>query len=86
MIALFRRHVAACKFTSRKDRFCRCPIWAEGTVHGEKIRRSLDLRNREAAVRLVREWETHAPQGTLSVSDACDQFISGAQEERRNKL
>jgi hypothetical protein len=74
MIVVFRRHFAAVRI----DRSC--PIW-EGTVHGEKIRRSLDLRNWEAAVRLVREWEMHAPKGTLSVSDACDKFTSHATAE-----
>jgi len=47
--------------------------------------KALDLRNWEATVRLVREWQIHAPKGTLSVSDACDKFISDAKDERLNK-
>ena len=67
MIALYRRHVAGCKNKSRKQRNCRCPIWAEGTVHDEKVRRSLELSNWEAAVRLIREWEINKPSSTLTV-------------------
>ena len=52
-IALYRRHISDCRNTSRKQRNCRCPIWAEGTIHTEKVRRSLDLTNWEAAVRLL---------------------------------
>jgi integrase len=82
VITLYRRHQEACKFTSRRNKGCRCPIWAEGTVHGQKIRKSLDLRNWEAAVRLVREWEIYAPEKTLSVSDACDKFIADAKARK----
>src|ERR1022692_1583107 len=79
MIALFRRHQASCKLTSRKKRNCRCPIWAEGTVHGQKIRRSLDLRDWEAANRLVREWEIYTPANSVSVAEACKRFIADAK-------
>jgi len=82
VIALYRRHLEACKFTSRKDRSCRCPIWADGTVHGRKVRKSLDLRNWEAAVRLIREWEIHAPEKTVAISDACDRFIADAKARK----
>ena len=82
MIQIFRRHLAGCKFKSRKNRSCRCPIWAEGTVHGEKVRRSLDLSNWEAAVRLVREWEVSKPEKTVSMSDACDRFLADAKARK----
>ena len=76
---LYRRHLEACKFTTRKQRSCRCPIWAEGTIHGKKIRKSLDLQNWEAASRLTREWEIHAPEKTVSVSDAIGRFLADAK-------
>lgn len=79
VITIFRRHQEACKFTSRKKRSCRCAIWAEGRVHGQQIRKSLDLRDWEAAVRLVREWELHAPDNTLSVDEAAVRFIADAK-------
>lgn len=82
MIQIYRRHLAACKFKSRKNRACRCPIWAEGTVHGEKVRRSLDLTNWEAAVRLIREWEISKPEKTVSMSDACNKFVADAKARK----
>ena len=82
MIALYRRHVAGCKNTSRKQRNCRCPIWAEGTIHDEKIRRSLDLSNWEAAVRLVREWEINKPSSTLTVGEAFGKFLKDAEARK----
>ncbi len=79
LIALFRRHQTDCKFTSRRKRSCRCPIWAEGVVHGQKIRRSLDLRDWEAANKLVREWEVNKPGETLTVAAACKRFLADAE-------
>jgi integrase len=74
--------VAGCKNTSRKQRNCRCPIWAEGTIHDEKIRRSLDLSNWEAAVRLVREWEINKPSSTLTVGEAFGKFLKDAEARK----
>jgi integrase len=79
VITLYRRHLAKCKHTLRKYKKCRCPIWAEGTIHGKKIRKSLDLRNWEAAADVVHEWERHAPENTLTVSDAVDRFLADAK-------
>ena len=47
-----------------------------------KIRKSLDLRNWEAAVKLTREWELHAPHHTVTVADACERFIADAKARR----
>jgi integrase len=47
-------------------------------VHGQKIRRSLDLSNWEAAVKQTREWELFAPEGTLTVALACKKFLADA--------
>jgi hypothetical protein len=51
MLTIFRRHLSSCKHSSkgRKYRSCPCPISVEGTLRGERIRKSLDLRNWEAA-------------------------------------
>ena len=54
----------------------------EGTVHGEKVRRSLDLSNWEAAVRLIREWEISKPEKTVSMPDACDRFLADAKARK----
>lgn len=83
MLTIYRRHQESCKYTSRKHKNCRCAIWAEGTVHGQKIRKSLDLRDWEAALRLTREWEIHAPQNTVTVPEAAKRFIADAKARLR---
>jgi integrase/recombinase XerD len=57
MLTLYRRHRATCKHRSRRAKKCFCPIWAQGLLRGEAVRRSLDLTNWEAANKLVHEWE-----------------------------
>jgi len=82
VITIYRRHLEACKHTSRRHKSCSCPIWAQGTLRGKTIRRSLDLRNWEAAQRLVREWEVHAPEQTVTVEEACARFIADAKARK----
>ena len=57
MLILFRRHLRSCPHNSRSYRRCKCPIQVEGSLAGQKIRKSLDLTNWEAAQNRVREWE-----------------------------
>jgi hypothetical protein len=59
MLSLFRRHSSTCKHSNKGHsyRSCGCPISVAGTLRGEKIRKSLDLRNWEAATRIIRDWE-----------------------------
>ena len=83
MITLFRRHLAKCKHTSRKYKKCSCPISAEGTLHGQNIRKSLDLTNWEAATKLIREWEIHRPESAVTIDAACDRFIADAKSRLR---
>ena len=48
-------------------------------MHGEHIRKSLDLRDWEAAVKLIREWELNKPESTLLVRDAANKWITDAK-------
>jgi integrase/recombinase XerD len=57
MLNIFRRHLASCPQTNRKYRRCHCPIHVEGSLGGEKIRKSLDLTSWEAASSLIKGWE-----------------------------
>ncbi|HEY3742468.1 MAG TPA: tyrosine-type recombinase/integrase [Bryobacteraceae bacterium] len=75
MLTIYRRHRAECKFKGRRAK-CFCPIWAQGVLHGEKIRQSLDLTNWEAANKRVWDWEIHGRRNSLSLLDACDRFIA----------
>jgi integrase/recombinase XerD len=79
MIVLYRRHRKDCGYTSRHERRCRCPIYAEGSVGGEYLKKSLDLTSWEAAQANVREWEaagTLKAKAPVSIASAFDQFIA----------
>ena len=54
MLTAYRRHQAPCSHRSRRFKNCKCPIWVQGSLRGEYVRRSLDLRSWEAAANLVR--------------------------------
>ncbi len=83
MLAIYRRHQSPCKYTSRRFRNCKCPIWVQGSLRGEYVRRSLDLRSWEAASELVRGWEASGEVGVVkpevpTVAEAVTKFIEDA--------
>jgi integrase len=47
----------------------------EGKLHGELVRRSLDVRSWEAAQKLVRDWEIQGRK-PVTVNEACDRFMA----------
>ena len=74
MLTVYRRHRATCKHTSRRYKGCSCPLWAQGTLRGETIRKSLDLTNWEAAHKLIREWELNDLSSVITLSKAAESF------------
>ena len=61
---LYRRHAADCPYfnkprNSKGSRGCKaaCPIWVQGSLRGEYIRRALNLTSWEAASDLIRGWD-----------------------------
>jgi integrase/recombinase XerD len=84
MLTLYRRHIVTCPHRLRRFRRCRCPIWVEGTLRGEKIRKSLDLNAWEAASDLVREWEASGEIGVVkpevpTLAEAVAKFLADAK-------
>ncbi len=75
MLTLYRRHRANCKSTARRAK-CFCPIWVQGILRGENIRKSLDLTNWEAANKLVRDWEIEKPKNTPTIEEAATRFLA----------
>jgi len=47
MLNPYRRHSSDCKHKAkgRAYRQCKCPIWVQGTVNGEPVKRALDTRD-----------------------------------------
>lgn len=87
MLAIYRRHQPPCSHTSRRFRNCKCPIWVQGSLRGEYIRKSLDLRSWEAASDLVRGWEASGEIGVVkpevpSVKKAVVKFIEDAKARK----
>ena len=57
-LALYRRHLRTCKNANKGNRWtrCQCPIWVQGSIGGETIRRSLNTGNWTAASSIVHQW------------------------------
>src|SRR5208282_4731223 len=79
MLNLWRRHLARCKHTTRNQNKCSCPIWVQGTLHGKWMKKSLGIRNWEAAQKIVRDWEARNEGGTSSVKEAFQKFLADCE-------
>jgi integrase/recombinase XerD len=85
MLTIYRRHRAGCKHRSRHYKKCFCPIWVQGVVRGEPVRRALDLTNWEAANRKVQDLEIHGETRSISVVEACTKFLDDAKGRKLSK-
>lgn len=84
MLRLYRRHRTSCPQKSERYRRCGCPIYVEGTLRGEPVRKSLDLTSWTAATDVIAKWNEAGEIGAAraeapGVSDAVDQFIADAK-------
>jgi len=75
MLTIYRRHQKRCKHREkgRKYRDCSCPIWAQGTLAGEMIRKSIAVRGWQKAQEIVRKWEA---QGKIEDAPPQDNRIT----------
>jgi integrase/recombinase XerD len=88
-LAIYRRHSRDCQFYGRprrdsRSQRCRCPIWVQGSLGGEYLRRSLDLVSWQAAQDRVRGWEASGEVGIIradipSISEAVERFFDDAK-------
>jgi hypothetical protein len=90
MLTLYRRHTPDCTYFGKRRHAkgvnacaARCPIWVQGTLRGEVIRRSLDLRSWEAASDLIRGWDASGTIGVVkpevpTVKEALQKFFEDA--------
>jgi site-specific recombinase XerD len=85
MLTAYRRHVKTCAHCSdgRKYRRCRCPIWADGFIGREEVRKTLNTRDWEKAQGIIREWEAEGQEPpepeAISVGHAWEQFLADAE-------
>jgi integrase len=91
MLTTYRRHIKTCAHRSegRKYRRCRCPIWADGFIGREEIRRSLNTRDWEKAQGMIREWEAQGSQPPepepITIAQAWDEFLADAKARNLRK-
>jgi hypothetical protein len=78
-------HLGRCKHAAEGNRWtrCQCPIWIQGSIGGETIRRSLNTSNWTAASSIAHQWQSSGRIGVLkpelpTVADAVDQFLEEA--------
>ncbi len=50
----YRRHTPECGREASDITHCKCPIWAQGRIHGKTFRRSLGTRSRDKARAMVK--------------------------------
>jgi integrase/recombinase XerD len=83
MLTIYRRHKKYCEHRSegRKYRRCRCPIWVDGFLGTNEIRKSLDTADWQKAHDRVREWEAKGQIGSqlqqepITIEFARDEFL-----------
>jgi hypothetical protein len=88
MLTLYRRHTRDCTFFGKNRHAkganacaARCPIWVQGTLRGETIRRSLNLTSWEAAS----DWEAEEHPGETSAPVDAVARRAVAEEPRRRR-
>jgi integrase len=85
MLTIYRRHIKTCAHRSegRKYRRCHCPIWADGFIGREEIRKTLDTRIWEEAQDIIRQWEAEGSRPPESepiiIAEACQEFLRDAE-------
>jgi integrase len=85
MLTIYRRHLKKCdhRTEGRKYRRCRCPIWVDGFLGPEEIRKTLNTRDWEKAQAIIREWEAEGSQApepeAVTIAHAWEEFLADAR-------
>lgn len=84
MLRLYRRHRLSCGKTSERYRRCSCPVYVEGSLAGEYIRKALDLTSWEAASDLVAGWNASGQIGVMrretpTIQEAVQKHLTDAE-------
>ncbi len=89
MLTIYRRHRRGCvhRRKGRKYRRCQCPIWADGFLGGQEVRKSLRLRDWARAHGVVHQWEAEnrlsveQPQ-PVGIGQATETFLVDAKARK----
>ena len=93
MLTIYRRHKRGCEHRNegREYRRCKCPVWVEGKIGQEKVRKTLGVADWQKAQDKVRQWEAEGQrieeqQGQpLTFAEAREKFLADAEARRLNE-
>jgi integrase/recombinase XerD len=88
MLTVYKRHLQACGNPDRFYRRCKCPVWVEGTVLDNYIRRSLKTTSFERGIKIAREIED-APKPRIqkpkTLEEACASYLADCRQRNLAK-
>ena len=89
MLTTYRRHRKGCEHRGegRKYRRCRCPIWVDGFLAGQEIRKSLGIADWQKAQDKIRQWEameseTETGAEPMAIKEAGERFLADAKARK----
>jgi integrase/recombinase XerD len=89
MLTTYRRHQKDCEHrgAGRKYRRCRCPIWVDGFLGGQEIRKSLETTDWQRAQDFVRTMEATDNEPTktsdpIAIQFATEKFLADANARK----
>src|SRR5580700_3333600 len=90
MLIIYRRHnPSKCRFTSRAEFRCKCPIWVSGSKDGRRIREALDIRDWNKAQEMVRKWDVDGERpkakSRATIEEWRDHFVKDAEARNLSK-
>ena len=92
MLRPYRRHTESCahRDEGRACWTCRCPIWVQGFLGDQEIRKSLGLRDWQKADKKLRDWETAGVPAketgeAVSIEAAEKDFLARCEAEKLKK-
>src|SRR5436309_3224898 len=87
MLTLWRRHVKACPHGTkgRLHTKCSCPIWCDGEVNGERVRKSMDTRDWARAMRNLGKIEDPIHGFRPCGQPGCPEMVESGRCKRHTK-
>lgn len=88
MLVLYRRHLAECSHKAKGRTFkrCHCPIWLQGTIAGQPLRKSLDVTSWPRAEQLKLEIENgNTPKKNVSIKDTLAAWVKDCEDRNLAK-
>ncbi len=86
MIKLYSRHVSRCRHRGDRDHLrCDCPVWVQGRIRGQQVRRSTKEHSERLAWNVVNDWIEHGlpedekSQDEISIAQAKTEFIASCK-------